>query len=111
MTTDFALLERITRRAFVQMVTMIYSANERADVQEGDPKAGGHPAACASAMEILAALHLLVREPGDYVCCKPHASPTDHALHNLLGLFRHPDGRFFTEEEGEGVMDRLRSFS
>ena len=111
MTPDFPLLERITRRAFVQMVTMIHRANERSDAAPGDPKVGGHPAACASSMEILATLHLLVREPGDYVCCKPHASPVDHALHHQLGLFRHPDGTWFDAAEGEAVMARLRSFS
>lgn len=108
---DLPLLRRITRRAFVQMATMIHLANHRDDAAEGDPKVGGHPAACASSMEILAALHLVVREPGDYVCCKPHASPTDHALHHQLGLFRHPDGRWFAEEEAEAVMARLRAFS
>ena len=93
------------------MVAMIYRANHRDDAVAGDPKTGGHPAACASCMEILGALHLLVREAGDYVCCKPHASPTDHALHHHLGLFRHRDGRWFDAEESERVMDRLRAFS
>lgn len=111
MKPNFELLERVVRRAFVQMVAMIYRANHRDDAAEGDPKTGGHPAACASCMEILAALHLLVREPGDYICCKPHASPTDHALQHLLGLFRHRDGSWFSAEESEAVMDRLRAFS
>ena len=108
---DFPLLERITRRAFAHMVTMIHVANHRDDADKTDPKVGGHPAACASSLDFLAALHLHVREPGDYVCCKPHASPTDHALHHALGLFRHPDGGWFEEAEAEAVMHRLRSFS
>ncbi|MBX3462319.1 MAG: pyruvate dehydrogenase [Planctomycetes bacterium] len=108
---DFPLLERITRRAFAHMVAMIHVANHRPDADKTDPKVGGHPAACASSLDFLAALHLHVREPGDFVCCKPHASPVDHAMHHALGLFRHPDGRWFDEAEAEAVMHRLRSFS
>lgn len=108
---DFPLLERITRRAFAQMLAMIHLANHRPDADKTDPKVGGHPASCASSMEFLAALHLAVREPGDFVCCKPHASPADHALHHQLGLFRHQDGRWFDDEAAAAVMARLRSFS
>jgi pyruvate dehydrogenase E1 component len=107
---DIALIERITRRAFAHMVAMIHVANNRSDADRTDPKVGGHPAACASSLDFLATLHLHSREPGDFVCCKPHASPVDHALHHALGLFRHPDGRWFDEGEGEAVMARLRSF-
>lgn len=110
-TPDFPRLERITRRAFAHMVAMIHVANHRADADKTDPKVGGHPAACASSLDFLAALHLVVRAPGDFVCCKPHASPADHALHHALGLFRHADGRWFDEAEAEAVMGRLRSFS
>lgn len=108
---DFPLLETITRRAFAHMVAMIHQANNRPDADRTDPKVGGHPAACASSLDFLAALHLVVREPGDFVCCKPHASPADHALHHALGLFRHKDGRWFDNAEAEAVMGRLRSFS
>ncbi len=108
---DPELLASITRRAFVQMVAMIHIANNRDIAVKGDPKVGGHPAACASCMEILAALHLVVREPADYVCCKPHASPTDHALHHQLGLFRNADGEWATPSQREAAMARLRDFS
>ncbi|MCA8943313.1 MAG: pyruvate dehydrogenase, partial [Planctomycetes bacterium] len=110
-TQDTQVLSNITRRALAQMVAMIYRANHRDDEQPGDPKVGGHPAACASSLEILAALHLVVRDPDDFVCCKPHASPVDHTLHHLLGLFRHPDGTWFDADDSRAVMDRLRSFS
>jgi pyruvate dehydrogenase E1 component len=108
---DFTLLERITRRAFAHMVAMIHVANNRTDADKTDPKVGGHPASCASSLDFLATLHLLVREPGDFVCCKPHASPADHALHHALGLFRHPDGQWFQDAEAQAVMHRLRSFA
>lgn len=108
---DLALIDRITRRAFAHMVAMIHIANNRPDADRTDPKVGGHPAACASSLDFLSVLHLLVREPGDFVCCKPHASPVDHALNHALGLFRHADGRWFDEDEAEAVMHRLRSFS
>jgi pyruvate dehydrogenase E1 component len=104
-------LERVTYRAFAQMQAMIHAANTRKDKRPGDPKVGGHPASCASSMHILAALHLVVREPEDYVCCKPHASPVDHALHSLMGLFRHgADGAWFGEDEAKAAMTRLRKF-
>lgn len=115
--------ERITQRAFVQAMAMIHLANNRKDKEATDPKVGGHPASCASAMHILAALHLDVREPEDFVCCKPHASPVDHALHNLLGLFRHNEhvdwfegdpaakaGQWFSEDESKAAMECLRRF-
>ncbi|MEE2886542.1 MAG: pyruvate dehydrogenase, partial [Planctomycetota bacterium] len=104
-------IEQIIRRAFVQMNAMIYLANHRDNTTPGDPKVGGHPASCASCMELMAVVHLIAREPQDYVCCKPHASPTDHALHHLMGLNRHPDGSWFNDAESEAVMHRLRDFS
>jgi len=110
-TPDHPLLDRITRRAFAHMVAMIHVANHRPTADRTDPKVGGHPASCASSIDFLAALHLAVREPGDFVCCKPHASPADHALHYALGLFRHHDGRWFTGDEATAVMSRLRSFA
>ncbi|MEC7583512.1 MAG: pyruvate dehydrogenase, partial [Planctomycetota bacterium] len=106
---DFSKIETLTRRAFAHMVAMIHLANHR-DHDKTDPKVGGHPAACASSLDFLAALHLGVRQPGDFVCCKPHASPDDHALHHALGLFRHTDGSWFSEEEAEAAMHRLRDF-
>ncbi len=108
---DFALVAEVTRRAFAHMVAMIHVANHREDADKTDPKVGGHPAACASSLDFLAALHLVVREAHDFVCCKPHASPVDHALHHAMGLFRHRDGAWFSDEESEAVMHRLRSFS
>ncbi|MEX1024025.1 MAG: pyruvate dehydrogenase [Planctomycetota bacterium] len=110
LSADPALLSKITDRAFAQMVMMIWEANNRKDKQTGDPKVGGHPAACASSMQILSALHLAVRDVEDYVCCKPHASPVDHALHHLLGLFRRPGDDWLSEEESKAVMSRLRKF-
>src|SRR5262245_40335956 len=81
------LLDRLTRRALYYSTQMIHQANERSDVQKGDPKVGGHPAACASSTHILGAIHLLVRQPQDYLAVKPHASPMDHSYGHLLGLF------------------------
>ena len=79
MNTDFDLLRRINRRALTQMVAMVWRANHRDDVVDGDPKVGGHPAACASCLEIHAALHYVAKRPEDYFCSKPHAAPMDHA--------------------------------
>jgi len=106
------LLNSIAKRAFAQMVMMVHLANNRSDKQKGDPKVGGHPASCASSLHILTALHCQVREVHDYVCCKPHAAPMDHALHNLLDLFREPDTtNWFDEERGKKAMHCLRKFA
>ena len=120
LTAAASVQERITQRAFVQAMTMIHLANVRKEKRPGDPKVGGHPASCASSMHILAALHLDVREPEDYVCCKPHASPVDHALQHVLGLFKHNQAvdafapersdEWFTDEEAERAMSTLRKF-
>ncbi len=108
---DPDILQKITSRAFAQMNAMIYLANHRDNASPGDAKVGGHPASCSSCMELMAAVHLIMRTAADYVCCKPHASPTDHALHNLMGLMRHKDGAWFDDAESEAVMYRLRDFS
>ena len=90
---------------------MIHIANHRDDKQPGDPKVGGHPASCASALHTLGALHLVAREPQDFVCCKPHAAPMDHAFHLQLELFRHGDeGEWFSPQEAAAAMHRLRKF-
>ena len=106
---DFPQIETLTRRAFAHMVAMVHVANNR-EHQKTDPKVGGHPAGCASSLDFLAALHLGVRQAGDFICCKPHAAPDDHALHHALGLFRHPNGSWFSESEAEALMHRLRAF-
>jgi pyruvate dehydrogenase E1 component len=105
-----ALLGRISERAFAQMVHMIWEANHRKDKHPGDPKVGGHPAACASSLHVLGALHLAVREVEDYVCCKPHASPVDHAFHHLLQVFGREDGTWLTVPEAKRAMASLRKF-
>src|SRR5687767_6063704 len=91
---------------------MIYDANHRDDIAEGDPKVGGHPAACSSCVHILSALHLGVRQPQDLFAIKPHASPVDHSLNHMLGLFHEPFGRaWLPEHEAKAAMRRLRKFS
>jgi pyruvate dehydrogenase E1 component len=109
---EVALIERIARRAFVYATKMIYDANHRDDAMEGDPKVGGHPAACSSCIHIMSALHLGVRQPQDWLAVKPHASPVDHSLNHLMGLFHVPYGRSWLDEtDAKAVMSRLRKFS
>jgi pyruvate dehydrogenase E1 component len=107
---DLAVLESITRRAFAQTQAMIWIANHDREKRPGDPKVGGHPASCASSMHVLAALHLVVRRPEDYVCCKPHASPVDHSLHHLMELFRRDDASWMPVDERKRAMRALRAF-
>ncbi|MEZ6018709.1 MAG: pyruvate dehydrogenase [Planctomycetota bacterium] len=119
-TAETSCQERIAYRAFAQMVAMIHLANHRKSKEAGDPKVGGHPASCASSLHIQSALHLEVAGPGDYFAHKPHASPMDHALGNLLGVFRHgpkvdwfrgtTGQEWFSEAEAKKAMTQLRAF-
>ncbi len=105
------LIGNIIDRAFAQVMMMIHLANHRPDKRRGDPKVGGHPASCASSMHLLGALHLWVREPADFVCCKPHASPVDHTFNHLMQLFfDEKNGAWHSVEEAKRIMTRLRKF-
>lgn len=106
-----SILDRIARRAMIQSTAMIHIANHRPEARRTDPKVGGHPAACSSSAHILTALHCAVRETQDFVACKPHASPIDHTLSAMLGLYNHPDFSWFNQAEIEEAMHTLRKFS
>ncbi|MCB9655818.1 MAG: pyruvate dehydrogenase [Deltaproteobacteria bacterium] len=109
---EVALIERIARRVLAYATKMIWDANHRDDVMEGDPKVGGHPAACSSCVHIMSALHLGVRQPQDMIAVKPHGSPIDHSLNHLMQLFHTPKGReWLSTADAEAVMGRLRKFS
>jgi len=109
---DALLIQRIARRAFVYATKMIVDANHRTDQNEGDPKVGGHPAACSSCIHILSALHLAVRQPQDWFAIKPHGSPDDHSLNHLMGLHHEMFGRrWLTTDEAKAAMFNLRKFS
>ena len=109
---NIQLLERIAKRAHYYSTQMIHLANNRDDVQKGDPKVGGHPAACASLTHVMAALHLAVRQPQDHMAVKPHGSPMDHAYNHLMGLFySYEDGHRFSDVEAKKVMPNLRKFT
>ena len=83
---NISLLNSVAKRALYFTVQMIYLANNRSDKQKGDPKVGGHPAACASSLHLLGALHLVVKSGFDYMAVKPHAAPCDHSYNYLLNL-------------------------
>jgi pyruvate dehydrogenase E1 component len=105
------LLDRICRRAHYLAVQMIHLANNRSDKEKGDPKIGGHPAASASSLHILGALHLVVRTGFDHIANKPHASPADHSYNYLLDLFLKPDLSKLSLAEANEAMHGLRKFS
>jgi pyruvate dehydrogenase E1 component len=104
-------LHNIFLRAQAHAMAMIYLANNREDVQRGDPKVGGHPSACSSALHLLGLLHLVERNPQDFMAIKPHASPTDHAFLYNLGLFREPTGEKMSAERSRLAMKNLRHMS
>ena len=105
------VLNNILSRAHYLFSQMIYQANHRNNTAKGDPKTGGHPAACASALHILGALHLIVKTGFDHIANKPHASPADHSLNYLLDLFLKDDLSKMTLEECNTAMNGLRAFS
>ncbi|MDX9731528.1 MAG: pyruvate dehydrogenase, partial [Bdellovibrionales bacterium] len=117
------VLDRICGRAHYLTTQMIWLANNR-EKDKGDPKVGGHPAACASSLHITGALHLLVKSGFDYIANKPHAAPVDHSYNYLLKLllkngghsatpveFLNPDLSRFSQEEMDEAMLNLRKFS
>lgn len=104
-------LESIARRAHYLATQMIYQANNRTDKEKGDPKVGGHVAACASALHIMGALHLIVKSGFDHIANKPHASPTDHSYNYLLDLLLNSDLSKLTQEQKDTAMMGLRKYS
>lgn len=104
-------LDRIFLRAHYLAIQMIYQANHRKDKMKGDPKVGGHASGSSSALHILGALHLFVKNGYDHICNKPHASPADHAFNYLLDLFFKNDGTKLDQAEKDKAMLRLRAFA
>ena len=104
-------IQNIIKRIHSHAMTMIFLANERDDVEKGDPKVGGHPSASSSALHLLTTLHLITKTANDYIACKPHASPTDHASNYLLRLFTEADGSKMNDERARTAMKNLRHFS
>lgn len=104
------ILDRICSRAHYLTTQMIYLANHREDKDKGDPKVGGHPAACASSLHITGALHLIAKSGFDFIANKPHAAPVDHAYNYLLDLFFKGGFEKFTLEEADQAMLGLRHF-
>ena len=105
------LLESIARRALYLSTQMIHIANHRNDKEKGDPKIGGHPAACASSLHVLGALHLVTKTGFDFIANKPHASPMDHAYNYLLELFLKSDLSKMSQEDCDIAMTGLRKYS
>ena len=106
-----SMTDSIFSRAHYLATQMIYQANIRKNKNKGDPKVGGHASASSSALHILGVLHLFVRKGHDFICNKPHASPTDHAFHYLLDLFFNSDGTKLNEQEKNKAMMGLRAFA
>jgi pyruvate dehydrogenase E1 component len=108
---ELTALEAISQRALALTTHMIWEANHRPEAEPTDPKVGGHPASCSSALHLATALQMVARQPQDFWCGKPHMAPLDHCLNHLLGLFKHPDGRWFDPPLAEDVMQNLRAFA
>ncbi len=105
------ILDAIARRAHYLSTQMIWQANHRSDKEKGDPKIGGHPAACASSLHIMGALHLLVKTSFDHIANKPHASPVDHSYNYLLDILLKNDLSKLTQEQADQAMHGLRKFT
>lgn len=107
---DFKTLNSIARRAHYLANRMIYIANNRSDVEKGDPKIGGHSSASSSALHILGTLHLVMKTGYDWIANKPHAAPADHSYNYLLDNLLNHDLSRLTLEEANVAMRSLRSF-
>ncbi|MEO5667117.1 MAG: pyruvate dehydrogenase [Bdellovibrionota bacterium] len=105
------VLNSIIKRVQTHTMNMIYLANSRDDVEKGDPKVGGHPSACSSALHLLSCLHLVVKNPQDYMAIKPHASPVDHSNNYLLHLLLEKDGKRMSDDRMRLAMKNLRHFT
>ncbi len=81
---ELPLLEQISHRVLWLSTYMLHYANHVRPNTDG-VKVGGHPASCASVVNLLTAYYFLAAEPGDMVAIKPHASPVYHAIQYLLG--------------------------
>lgn len=108
---DYSVLDNICRRALYYSTQMIYLANNRKDKAKGDPKIGGHPAACASYLHIAAAMHLVVKTGFDHLAVKPHASPMDHSFNFMLDLLLESNLDRFDDEKAKQAMHGLRAYS
>lgn len=104
-------LESIAQKAQYLATQMIHQANIRTDKEKGDPKIGGHMAACASALHIMGALHLIVKTGFDHIANKPHASPVDHSYNYLLDLFLNSDLSKLSQDQKDTAMMGLRKYS
>lgn len=108
---DTVVLNAIARRAHYLANKMIYMANNRDNVEKGDPKIGGHSSASSSALHVLGTLHLVMKSGYDWIANKPHAAPADHAYNYLLDLLLNPDLSRLTLAEANTAMGNLRAFS
>jgi len=111
MAVDYNVLNNIARRAHYLANKMIHVANNRGNVEKGDPKIGGHSSASSSALHILGALHLVMRSGYDWIANKPHASPADHSYNYLMNLLLDHDNKPLSLEECNRAMSSLRAFA
>jgi pyruvate dehydrogenase E1 component len=107
---DTEVLNAVARRAHYLANKMISLANNRDNVEKGDPKVGGHSSASSSALHVLGALHLVMKSGFDWIANKPHASPADHAYNYLLDNLLNEDLAKLTLEEANVAMSSLRAF-
>src|SRR3954465_8094976 len=106
---DLNVMNTIARRAHYLANRMIFNANNRDNVEKGDPKVGGHSSASSSALHVLGALHLVMKSGFDWIANKPHASPADHSYNYLLDLLLREDHSRLTLEEANNCMSKLRA--
>jgi pyruvate dehydrogenase E1 component len=111
MAVDYTVLNNIARRAHYLANKMIHTANNRGNVEKGDPKIGGHSSASSSALHILGALHLVMRTGYDWIANKPHASPADHSYNYLMNLLLDENNQPLSLEQSNLAMSSLRAFA
>ena len=85
MTADLDILADLERKVLWLASWTIHNANHIRPNKDG-VKVGGHQASSAALNNILTAHYFYVLRPQDRVAVKPHASPSFHAIHYLMGL-------------------------
>ncbi|MCO4745571.1 MAG: hypothetical protein KC912_12335 [Proteobacteria bacterium] len=91
---ELAVLQHIRDHVAKGALSMIDIANNKPENRGKKPKVGGHQASSMSSLDILCALYLAVKAPGDRIAVKPHAAPV---LYSLMHQF----GQLTTEKMGQ----------
>ncbi|TNE92525.1 MAG: hypothetical protein EP330_00865 [Deltaproteobacteria bacterium] len=102
MSFSHAELQRIRDHVAKGALSMIDIANNKPENRGKKPKVGGHQASSMSSVDILCALYLSLKSPGDRIAVKPHAAPVLYSLMHQLGVL--PEAKMHELREFKGLQ-------